>query len=70
MPAADFLNGTAVFFDLENIYLYTKISIVCHLEAEILIEMGFYMEAILKIQYGRHKYCEKSGKIVFRYGSS
>ena len=41
------------------------ISIVCHLETELLVTIGFYMAAILKIQYGRQKYCEENGKIVF-----
>ena len=34
-PSADFLNGTVVFLDPENIYLDTETSIVCQFEAEI-----------------------------------
>ena len=53
-----------VFLDHEDIYLGTKISIVCHLEG-IMIEIDFNMTAILKIQLSRHKYCERHGKIFF-----
>ena len=50
--------------DLENIYLDTNISILCHLEAEILIEIGvFIWQPSSKIQYGRHKYCEKAARL-------
>ena len=46
--SAAFLNGTVVFLDHENISVDTKISIACHREAEILIEICFYIVAILK----------------------
>ena len=58
-PSAAFLSRTLLLIDPENICLDTKFLIVCYLEAEILIEICFYLAAILKIQYGRHKYCEK-----------
>ena len=58
--SAAFLKGTVAFLDPRNICVDTKILIVCQLEAEILIDVGIYMAAILKIQYGRHKYCEKN----------
>ena len=32
-------------------YTSIKISILCHLEAEILMEMGFYIADVLKMQY-------------------
>ena len=47
-PFAAFQNGTVVFIDPQNIRLGGKFSIVCHLEAEILEEICFYMAAILK----------------------
>ena len=62
-----FLNRTFVYLDPENIFLVTKISIVCHLVTKILIEIRFYMAAILKIQYDRHKYCGIKCNIVFVY---
>ena len=40
-----------MFLDPENIRLDTKISIVYHLEAEILIAICFYMVANLKIKF-------------------
>ena len=63
-PSDAFLNGAVVFLDPENIYLDIKISIVCHLATEILIDIGFYMEAILKMQYG-HKSIVKKMKYSF-----
>ena len=49
-----FLNGIVVFVDSENVCLDTKIVIRSGLEAEILVDIGFYMAAFLKIQDGHH----------------
>ena len=66
---AAFLCSTVIFPDSENICLDTKISLIWHLEAEIIIEM-FHMVAILKIQYGHHKHCEKNALLNFGYSTS
>ena len=42
---------TVVYLDPENMHIETMISIVYNLEAEIFIEICFYMATILKIQY-------------------
>ena len=55
LPSVALLNGTVVFLDPENTSLDTKISIVYNLETDILIEVCFYMAAIMKIDSGRHQ---------------
>ena len=47
------LNCTPVFMYPENICLDNKISIECHINTEIMIELGFYTAAIFTIKFGR-----------------
>jgi hypothetical protein len=56
-----FLYGIFVLLGPENVCLDTNIVILSGLEAEILVDIGFYMVAILKIQDGRHNVFEGSG---------
>jgi hypothetical protein len=55
------LSWYSVFLDPENVCLDTKIMILSGLEAEIVIDICFYMVAILKIQDGRHDVFRGSG---------
>jgi hypothetical protein len=48
------LSGIVVFIDPENVCLDTKIMILSGIEAEILIDICFYILAILKMQDGCH----------------
>ena len=50
-----------VFLDPENVCLDTKIMILSGLAAEILVDKGFYMMAIMKIQDGCHNVSGGSG---------
>ena len=50
-PSAAVINGTVVYSLTLTTYLDTKISIVSHLDVQILIEIGLYMAAILIIPY-------------------
>ena len=54
-----------------TITIYIAIAIarvqwVCHLESDILIEIGFHMAAILQTHYGRHKHC-KNRQVLLLY---
>ena len=41
LPSTVFLNGTITFLDSKNVYLDIKVSIICHLEAETLLQVYF-----------------------------
>ena len=49
------------FLDPDNVGLDTKIMILSGLVAEILVDMGFYIMAIIKIQDGGHNVSGGSG---------
>ena len=50
-----------VFLDPDNVGLDTKIMILSGLVAEILVDIGFYIMAIIKIQDGGHNVSGGSG---------
>ena len=50
-----------VFLDPENVCLDTKIMILSGLAAEILVDIGFYIMGIIKIQDGCHNVSGGSG---------
>jgi hypothetical protein len=55
------LDATGVFLTPENVCLDTKIVSLSHFAAEILVKIGFYTMAALKVQDGRHNQPGGSG---------